>query len=260
MTAPALSIVLPCFNEAARLPETLEQYLADFPEDLAAVEFVIVDDGSTDSTFAVAEKTAAGDPRVRVLRMEPNHGKGYAVRTGVLAASGELVVFTDADGSYGPEQVKRLVLALERVPVAIGSRAAEAIGSMHGTPAEQAAHTPGPILRRMSSRVFNAAMRLALGLEFQDTQCGLKGFRKDAARSLFARSRVDGFAFDAEILFLARRLDYEVAEVPVRASDRDGSKVRLAVDALRMLVEVWSVRLAAARGAYDQTRIRDHAG
>jgi dolichyl-phosphate beta-glucosyltransferase len=260
MTTPVLSIVFPCFNEAARLPETLERYLASFPEDLAAIEFVVVDDGSTDSTYAAAEKTAAGDPRVRVLRAESNHGKGYAVRSGVLAAEGELVVFTDADGSYQPEHVKRLVIALGQAPVAIGSRSIEEIGSLHGTPEEQAANTPGPILRRMSSRVFNAAMRLVLGLDFQDTQCGLKGFRREAARSLFARSRLDGFAFDVEVLFLARRLGYEVAEVPVTASDRDGSKVRLAVDALRMLVEVWSVRLAAARGVYDQARIRDHAG
>jgi dolichyl-phosphate beta-glucosyltransferase len=108
--------------------------------------------------------------------------------------------------------------------------------------------------------VFNAAMRLALGLPFHDTQCGLKGLRREAARSLFGRARLDGFAFDAEILFLARRLGYEVVEVPVQARDRDGSKVRLAVDALRMLTEVWSVRRAAARGVYDQMRVRDHAG
>jgi dolichyl-phosphate beta-glucosyltransferase len=260
VTGPALTIVFPCFNEAERLPETLERYLASFPEDLSEVEFVVVDDGSTDLTYAVAEKAAAGDPRVRVLRTESNHGKGYAVRSGVLAAEGELVVFTDADGSYQPNQVKRLVTALSQTPVAIGSRKVEEIGSLHGTPEEQAANTPGPFLRRMSSRVFNAVMRLALGLEFQDTQCGLKGFRRDVARSLFGRARLDGFAFDVEVLFLARRLGYEVAEVPVTASDRDGSKVRLAVDALRMLVEVWSVRFAAARGVYDQARIRDHAG
>jgi dolichyl-phosphate beta-glucosyltransferase len=259
VTGPALTIVFPCFNEATRLPETLERYLASFPEDLNAVEFVVVDDGSTDSTYAAAEKTAAGDPRVRVLRTDINHGKGYAVRSGVLAAEGELVVFTDADGSYQPSQVKRLVTALHQAPVAIGSRKIEEIG-LHGTPEEQAANTPGPVLRRMSSRVFNAVMRLALGLDFQDTQCGLKGFRRDVARSLFGRSRLDGFAFDVEVLFLARRLGYEVAEVPVTANDRDGSKVRLAVDALRMLLEVWSVRLAAARGVYDQARIRDHAG
>jgi dolichyl-phosphate beta-glucosyltransferase len=271
MTAPALSIVFPCFNEADRLPGTLERYLADFPEDVVAVEFVVVDDGSADSTFAVAEKTAAGDPRVRVLRSEPNHGKGFAVRTGVLAAEGALVVFTDADGSYGPEQVERLVRALERAPVAIGSRVAAACeaapsgaetGPTTAGPGagEPAARGPEVALRRMASRVFNSAMRLTLGLPFQDTQCGLKGFRREAARALFGRSRLDGFAFDAEILFLAHRLGYEIVEVPVRASDRDGSKVRLAADALRMLAEVRSVRRAAAGGTYDQARVRDHAG
>lgn len=252
MSAPALTIVFPCFNEAGRLPRTLERYLASFPEDPAAVEFMIVDDGSTDSTFAVAEKTASGDPRVRVLRSEPNHGKGFAVRTGVLSAEGERVVFTDADGSYGPEQVEHVVRALDRAPVAIGSRA-----SPGGAAAPRA---PGPVVRRAASRVFNAAMRLTLGLQFQDTQCGLKGFRREAGRALFGRARMDGFAFDAEILFLAQRLGYEVVEVPVQATDRDGSKVRLAADALRMLGEVWSVRRAAARGVYDQMRVRDHAG
>ena len=267
MTAPALSIVFPCLNEAGRLPGTLERYLASFPDDAAAVEFVIVDDGSTDSTFAVAEKTAAGDPRVRVLRSEPNHGKGFAVRTGVLTARGALVVFTDADGSYSPEDVKRIVQALERAPVAIGSRApaggAGAPGGAGAAPGGAEAlgrSVPGSAVRRMASRVFNSAMRLALGLPFHDTQCGLKGFRLQAARDLFGRGRLDGFAFDAEILLLAHRLGYEVVEVPVEPSDRDGSKVRLAADALRMLSEVWSVRRAAARGAYDQARVRDHAG
>ena len=269
MTAPALTIVFPCFNEASRLPGTLERYFASFPDDPEAVEFVIVDDGSTDSTFAVAEKTAAGDPRVRVrvVRAERNHGKGFAVRTGVMAASGALVVFTDADGSYGPRDVERVVQALERAPVAIGSRAP---GGVRGTaPGHLGApgssgvpgrRSPGQALRGTASLVFNSAMRLALDLPFNDTQCGLKGFHLDAARDLFGRGRLDGFAFDAEILFLAHRLGYDVVEVPVEASDRDGSKVRLAVDALRMLADVWSVRRAAARGAYGQARIRDHAG
>jgi glycosyltransferase involved in cell wall biosynthesis len=262
VTAPALSIVFPCLNEAGRLPGTLERYLAAFPEDPDAVEFVIVDDGSTDSTAAVAEKTATGDPRVRVLRSDSNHGKGFAVRAGVLSAEGGLVVFTDADGSYDPEQVKRVIRALDRAPVAIGSRAGgpletDPTATPPGEPPEEG---PGLALRRTASRVFNTAMQLTLGLEYQDTQCGLKGFRREEARELFSRARLKGFAFDAEILFLARRLGYQVVEVRVRPTDQDGSKVRLAVDALRMLSEVWSVRRAAARGLYDQARIRDHAG
>jgi hypothetical protein len=109
------------------------------------------------------------------------------------------------------------------------------------------------VLRRQASRVFNQAMRRLLGLPFRDTQCGLKGFRREAARELFGRAKVDGFAFDAEVLFLARRLGLTVAEVPVSPEVREGSKVRLAVDALRMLRDTWRVRRAAAGGLYDRT-------
>jgi dolichyl-phosphate beta-glucosyltransferase len=269
----ALSIVFPCFDEAERLPRTLERYRAHFPADPAAVEFLVVDDGSGDGTCAVAEAIAASDQRVRVLRIESNHGKGFAVRTGMLAAKSERVVFTDADGSYGPDQVELVVRALDRAPVAIGTRPVGAggvrrvpEGGAEGAEEPEGAGDrgrPGPALRRLASRVFNYAMRLALGLPFHDTQCGLKGFRCEVVADLFSRSRLDGFAFDAEILFLARRLGHQVVEVPVHATDRDGSKVRLAADALRMLREVWSVRRAARQGAYDrqdQTRLRNHAG
>ena len=249
MTAPAVSIVLPCYDEGDRLPGTLARYLAHYPPDRADVELLVVDDGSTDDTSAVADKAAASDPRVRVVHsLGRNHGKGYAVRTGMLAAQGELVVFTDADGSYGPDQVDRIVDALAHAPVAIGARLAVETAT-------------GPRLRRMASRVFNRAMRLALGLPFHDTQCGLKGFRKPAAGAVFRRARVDGFAFDAEALLLADRLRLEIVEVPVVAEERPGSKVHLAGDAVRMLVDVWKVRRAAAAGAYDEeTPVRDPAG
>jgi dolichyl-phosphate beta-glucosyltransferase len=244
---PSLSIVLPCLDEAERLPGTLAAYLAHFPPDRAEVELVVVDDGSTDGTTAIADQIAAADPRVRVLRTTRHHGKGYAVRTGIRAAQGELVVFTDADGSYGPEQLERVVAALDRAPVAIGAR----LGGRAGA---------GSPLRRLASRVFNRVMRLLLGLPFHDTQCGLKGFRRGAAEATFRRARVDGFAFDAEALWIARRLGIEVVEVPVRAEERQGSKVRLGGDALRMVADVWKVRRAAARGVYDETPVRDPAG
>jgi len=244
---PSLSIVLPCLDEAERLPGTLAAYLAHFPPDRAEVELVVVDDGSTDGTTAIADQVAAADPRVRVLRTTRNHGKGYAVRTGIRAAQGELVVFTDADGSYGPEQLERVVAALDRAPVAIGAR----LGGRAGA---------GSPLRRLASRVFNQVMRLLLGLPFHDTQCGLKGFRRGAAEATFRRARVDGFAFDAEALWIARRLGIEVVEVPVRAEERQGSTVHLGGDALRMVADVWKVRRAAARGVYDETPVRDPAG
>jgi glycosyltransferase involved in cell wall biosynthesis len=233
----ALTIVLPCYQEAERLPAALEGYLAHFATGGADVELLVVDDGSTDQTLAAAEAAAGRDRRVRVLRCPAHRGKGFAVRTGMLAGRGDRLVFTDADGSYGPDEVERVLRALDGAPVAIGRR-----GDLE---------TSGPLLRRLASRVFNRAMRRLLGLPFRDTQCGLKGFRREAAKELFGRTRVDGFAFDAEVLFLARRLGLTVAEVPVSPEMREGSKVRLAVDAVRMLRDTWRVRRAAAAGAYD---------
>jgi dolichyl-phosphate beta-glucosyltransferase len=237
-TGTVLSLVLPCYNEAERLPQTLAAYLAELPRQPGAVELLVVDDGSTDQTLAVAQAIAARDDRVRVIRSQPNRGKGYGVRTGVLQANGALIVFTDADGSYGPGEVARVVAALAHAPVAIGSR--------------PAGWATGPPARRLASRLFNRAIRALLGLPFGDTQCGVKGFRRQVAGELFGRARLDGFAFDVELLFLARRLGLAVSEVPVRAEVRDGSKVQLVVDALGMLRDVLRVRRWAGSGGYDQ--------
>jgi glycosyltransferase involved in cell wall biosynthesis len=242
--APRLSIVFPCLDEADRLPATLATYLAHYPPE---VELVVVDDGSTDDTLAVAEAVAATDRRVRVLRSDRNHGKGHAVRTGVREARGELVVFTDADGSYAPQEADRVVEALAQAPVAIGARRRTRAGA-------------GPLPRRLAGWVFNLAMRLLLPVDFHDTQCGLKGFRQQAAAAIFRRATVDGYAFDVEVLLLARRLELEVVEVEVRLTRHDGSRVRVAADAKRMLADVWAVRRAAARGDYDEAPVRDPAG
>jgi glycosyltransferase involved in cell wall biosynthesis len=237
-TGTALSLVFPCYNEAERLPRTLAAHLAALPRQPGAAEVLVVDDGSTDQTFAVAQAIAAQDDRVRVIRSQPNHGKGFGVRTGVLQANGALIVFTDADGSYGPEEVARVTAALADAPVAIGSR--------------PAGWATGPPARRLASRLFNRAIQALLGLPFGDTQCGLKGFRRHAALAVFGRARLDGFAFDVELLFLARRLGLGVNEVPVRAEVRDGSKVQLMVDALGMLRDVVRVRRWAVSGGYDR--------
>ena len=227
----ALTVVLPCFNEAERLPATLEAYLAHLSRAPGEVEVLVVDDGSTDATLVVADAAAGGDPRVRVIRTGPNRGKGFAVRVGMLAAEGDRVVFTDADGSYGPGEVDRVARALADAPVAIGTRDPDAAA--------------GSVTRRVASQVFNRAIRVLLGLPFRDTQCGLKGFRRDAAQAVFSRARLDGFAFDAEALVLAGRLGLAVAEVPVRAQERAGSKVRVLADGRRMLAQLWRMRRAA---------------
>jgi dolichyl-phosphate beta-glucosyltransferase len=236
-TRTALTLILPCYNEAERLPQTLTAYLAQLSRQPGEVEVLVVDDGSTDQTFAVAQAIAAQDDRVRIIRSQPNHGKGFGVRTGMLQATGELLVFTDADGSYGPGEVARVTAALADAPVTIGSR--------------PAGWATGPPARRLASRLFNRAIQALLGLPFADTQCGLKGFRRHAALELFGRARLDGYAFDVEILFLARRLGLAVSEVPVRAEVRDGSKVQLVVDALAMLGDVLRVRRWAVTGGYD---------
>jgi glycosyltransferase involved in cell wall biosynthesis len=232
----ALTLVFPCYNEAERLPRTLTTYLEWLPQTSGAVEILVVDDGSSDATSTVAATIAARDGRVQVIRSKLHRGRGFAVRKGVLAASGDLVVFTDADGSYGPGDVDRIVAALADAPVAIGSR-------------DLRSQATSPT-RQLASRLFNQAMRTVLDLPFRDTQCGLKGFRRQAALELFGRAMLDGFAFDAEVLYLARRLGLQVAEVGVSAEERDGSKVRIAVDALAMLAEALKVRRTAAAGAY----------
>jgi dolichyl-phosphate beta-glucosyltransferase len=237
-TRTALTLIFPCYNEAQRLPQTLALYLAELSRRPGEVEVLVVDDGSTDQTFAVARAVAARDDRVRVIRSQPNHGKGFGVRTGVLEADGELIVFTDADGSYGPGEVAKVTAALADAPVAIGSR--------------PAGWATGPPARRLASRLFNRAIQALLGLPFGDTQCGLKGFRRQAALEVFGRARLDGFAFDVELLFLARRLGLRVSEVPVRAEERDGSKVQLVVDALGMLGDVLRVRRWAMSGGYGR--------
>jgi dolichyl-phosphate beta-glucosyltransferase len=236
-TAPALTVILPCYNEAERLPATLQALLAHLSAAPGEVEVLVVDDGSTDATEGVAAAAAAADRRVRVLSYRPNRGKGFAVRTGMLAAQGDLVVFTDADGSYQPSDLDRIVAALDQAPVAIGTRAGSA---------------SGPLGRRAASRVFNLAIRGSLGLPFGDTQSGLKGFRRPAAQQIFGQARVDGFAFDVEVLWLARQLHLEVTEVRVQAMERQGSKVQMVADALAMLGEVWKVRQARTTPAHGE--------
>jgi dolichyl-phosphate beta-glucosyltransferase len=234
-SAPALTVVLPCYNEADRLPGTLQALLAHLSAAPGEVEVLVVDDGSTDATVEVAEAVAAVDRRVRVLSYRPNRGKGFAVRTGMLAAQGELVVFTDADGSYSPSDLDRILAALAQAPVAIGTRTGG---------------TSGPVARRAASRVFNLAIRTALGLPYGDTQSGLKGFQRAAAQQIFRQARVDGFAFDVEVLWLARQFSLAVAEVDVQAMERQGSKVQMVADALEMLGQVWAVRQAVTNPAY----------
>jgi len=211
----SISIIIPAFNEEKRLPATLDKvrdYLVRSRWEFA--EIVVVDDGSRDGTAEAARAAGA-----RVLENPGNRGKGYSVRHGVLDARGEWTLITDADLSAPIQDLEKLWDAARRgeLGAAIGSRAVDR--SLVGV------HQPA--LREAMGRVFNLATRAVTGLPFRDTQCGFKLFETRAAREIFARQRLEGFGFDVEALFIARRLGYRAGEVPVRWDNVEGTKVSL---------------------------------
>jgi glycosyltransferase involved in cell wall biosynthesis len=227
--APSLSLVVPTFNEAERLEDGLGRLRGAASEgalNLDATELLLVDDGSSDDTRSTATRLAAGFPDARVVTFPRNQGKGAAVRAGILTATGDKVVFADADMAIDPSLLPSLLDALDRVPVAVGSRA------VHG-------HVDyGTRLRTDAGRLFNLAVRAIGGVRLADTQCGFKGFRRGPALLLALLQTTQGYAFDVELLWLADRLDLDVEVVPVTWLDVPGSSVRLVRDSSRMLFDL----------------------
>jgi dolichyl-phosphate beta-glucosyltransferase len=214
----SVSIVIPAYNEARRLPSTLDRiasYLA--AQRFLCCEVIVVDDGSQDSTVTIAQAFASSRPYVRVIASQPNRGKGHAVRQGVLRTTGEWVLFTDADLSTPIEELDNLLAVARQTSasVVIGSRALDrsVIEQRQGR------------LRECAGRVFNLLARTLTGINVRDSQCGFKLYRGDAAHQIFSRQRLDGFSFDVEDLVIARQLRYRVQEVPVRWKNAPGTKV-----------------------------------
>lgn len=239
---PAVSVVIPAYNEQARLPYTLAEIERFIAHDGLDCEILVVDNGSTDATSAVVlQAMSRFGPRLRLLRTD-SRGKGLAVQTGMLAARGGVAVFADADLSWPLEELRRFpTLVTDATPVVIGSR--EGLG---------ARRIGEPAYRHVMGRVYNyVVQRLALpGIE--DSQCGFKAFRADAAARVFRLQRVRGFGFDVEVLFLARRLGYGIRTVPLRWEHKENSRVAPVVDTVRMLGDVGRVRLRAWRGQYER--------
>ena len=237
---PALRVVIPAFGEEGGITATVQRLRRALDVD-GGVEIVVVDDGSPDATAEAARRGQAD----QVLRLVGNRGKGAAVRAGMLAAGGAVRAFTDADLAYPPEQLVRLV---ERVQdgsdMVVGSRR-----HVDTTTLVRAGR-----VREISGRAFSLLTRLVLLGQARDTQCGLKAFSADAAQLLFSRGRLDGFAFDVELFYLAERYRLTVEEVPVELANTDMSTVRLALDAARMVRDVVRVRRWAAAGCYDGPR------
>lgn len=243
----SLSIVVPAYNEGARLGKSLRaivDYLSEYEGD---TELIVVDDGSTDGTADAAREELARVKSVRtsVISYQSNLGKGRAVRLGLLASRGDVSLFTDADLSTPITETLKLVdrITRDECDVAFGSRALDR--SLIGV------HQPWR--REQGGRVFNLAVRLATGLPFWDTQCGFKAFRMRVCRPIIEGATIDRFGFDVELLYVAHRAGLRLCEIPVRWDHAEGSKISLATDSIKMLAEVGRIRQQARRGVYDNS-------
>ena len=217
-SAPRVSIIVPVYNEETNIESCVRRLSACMRSRRVPSEILAVDDGSTDATPRLLRNMSATIPALRVVRTARHRGKGSAVRAGFAAARGRFVVFTDCDLSTPPSQIPRAIGALQRgCDVVIGSR------NLPGSRLP----VPQPFLRRLAGRAFNFAVRILLGLRYADTQCGFKAFTARAARSLARSAKMDGFAFDVELLLLARRLGFTVGEIPIVWSDNPDTKIRL---------------------------------
>src|SRR6266852_4598562 len=244
--APKLSIVVPAFNEAERLGASLRavgSYLDHRREDY---ELIIVDDGSDDDTAAVAEQSLADSATValRVIRYEPNRGKGYAVRLGLREARANIVLFSDADLSTPINETPKLVDPIHdgECDLTFGSRALD----------RRLIGVHQPWRREQGGRVFNLIVRLATGLPFWDTQCGFKAFRMNVCRPLIEAARIDRFGFDVELIYLAHLARLRLSEIPVRWDHDPASKVAVMRDSFRMVDEVRRIRREVERGIYSE--------
>lgn len=239
MTQPAVSVVIPAYNEASRLAPTLERVVDYFGGKRLALEILVVDDGSTDITASVAR---AAEGPIKVVELGQNRGKGAAVRAGVRESRGGHILFTDADLSTPIEQWEPLRRKLdEGYDLVVGSRAL----------AESRIEIPQPWYRERMGKTFNWILRRVLPLANEDTQCGFKLFDAVVAKRLFTAARIDGFAFDAEILFLAKRFGYRVGELPVPWFNSLPSRVHPLWHSAQMLRDLARIRFLAATGAYE---------
>ncbi|MFM1896779.1 MAG: hypothetical protein RLZZ385_1853 [Pseudomonadota bacterium] len=237
---PDVSIVIPAFNEAGRLPASLGQIRAYLDFQPLTVEVLVMVERSTDDTLRLAREAVAGDERFQVVDGQVQRGKGYAVRNGMLKARGGLVFFMDADLSTPLEEIADFIghfKAHPRTDIIIGSRAL----------AHSRVEKPQGALRQTMGRTFNRLVKRFGVPGITDTQCGFKAFRQAAAREIFTRQKLDGFAFDVEVLMLARALDYRVDVKPVRWINSPDSRVDILWDSARMLRDLVRLRALVRR-------------
>jgi dolichyl-phosphate beta-glucosyltransferase len=240
---PRLSIVIPAYNEAERIGRTLERIGAFFESSGLTFEIIVVSDGSTDSTDEVVTTYARRNGRTRLISYSPNRGKGCAVRRGMIEARSENVLLTDADLATPIEDIGKLQEVIRGgYEVAVGSRALE----------ESRVEGWRPWYRVLSGRIFNRVVQLLAVPGIHDTQCGFKLFSGGSATRIFSVSLIDGFGFDVESLYLARKLGYRIGEIPVRWSNSPSTKVSVMRDTLPMFCEVLQIRYNDWKRKYDR--------
>ena len=239
---PKYSIIIPAYNESARLGATLDRVLHYVSSQEWDAEIIVVNDGSCDQTAALVNDYARSNPCLRLLENPGNSGKGYSVRNGMLHALGELLLFSDADLSAPIEEAPKLFAV-------IAAGADVAIGSRWLRP-ELQTHRQS-LLRQFYGRAFNMALRLVLGLNIKDTQCGFKAFTRAAAKKIFPQQQIERWGFDPELLYIARKLKMKIAEVPVAWAHVEGTRISPLRDGLRMFTEVLRIRWNAMTGKYS---------
>ncbi|MCM2282547.1 MAG: glycosyltransferase family 2 protein [Bdellovibrionaceae bacterium] len=243
----AVSLVIPAYNEESRLPSSLRDIRAFFGHEMQGLEVLVVVEASSDRSLDAAREAVHGDARFQIVDNLVHRGKGYAVKSGMLRAQGEIVIFMDADLSTPLAEVYAFLAHLVQHPethVAIGSRE----------------HARSQIMRKQTwirrnlGRTFNAFVQGLTMRGITDTQCGFKAFRRDAAQDLFSRQTLDGFAFDVEILMLARELGYKIDVLPVKWVNSPASKVRIWIDPLKMLWDLLKIRRRVRRSVRARPR------
>ena len=240
---PRYSLVIPAYNESARIELTLARVLECVRSRGWDAEILVVNDGSTDNMETLVTSMLDLHPRLHLINNPGNRGKGYSVRNGLLQAAGEIVLFTDADLSAPMVEAERLFAAIEAgADVAIGSRWLDR--------ERQTKHQP--LYRRFFGRCYNWLTRRVMGLPFKDTQCGFKAFRREAAQVIFRLQTIERWGFDPEILFIARKLHYRIVEVPVTWGHDERSRLSYLRDGTQMLKEMMEIRRNFIRGRYDQ--------
>jgi dolichyl-phosphate beta-glucosyltransferase len=240
-----LSIIIPAYNEEYRLPNTLDRIVAYVQARPYRAEIIVVDDGSSDGTATLVNTYRQRHSELRLVSNGTNRGKGFSVRHGILEARGEITLFTDADLSTPIEEADKLLAALrdQGYDAAIGSRAIDrSLIEVHQS-----------IIREQAGVFFNRLVRWIMRIGFSDTQCGFKAFRRERSRIIFEQQRIERFGFDPEILFLAKRHELLVAEVPVRWSHDTGTKVNVFADGVRMFLDLLVIRWNAMRGLYPRS-------